>query len=39
MKNKKSLGAVVAVSILLVVTVIAVVSFQNWYQSFLFLEI
>lgn len=32
--NKKGLGAVVATSLLLIVGVVAVVSFQSWYSTF-----
>jgi hypothetical protein len=34
MKNKKTISPVVAVALLLVVTVVAVVSFQSWFSSF-----
>ncbi|MDA3854840.1 MAG: hypothetical protein PF569_01180 [Candidatus Woesearchaeota archaeon] len=34
MLNKKAISPVVAIALLLVVSVVAVVGFQNWYQSY-----
>lgn len=34
MRNKKALGPVIAISLLVIVVVVAVISFQNWYTNY-----
>ncbi|MDA3855227.1 MAG: hypothetical protein PF569_03140 [Candidatus Woesearchaeota archaeon] len=33
-RNRKGISAVIAVSLLLVVSVVAVIGFQNWFQTY-----